>query len=76
MKHIVVLSALIMTSTLAHAGVMPEDLMLPSVEATNEVIDQAVISEPLSRKVGWVSAICDDVVIGLDIIGEEENEFS
>ena len=46
MKHIVVLSALIMMSTLAHAGVMPEDLMLPSIEATNEVIDQAIISEP------------------------------
>ena len=35
-----------MMSTLAHAGVMPEDLMLPSIEATNEVIDQAIISEP------------------------------
>ena len=35
-----------MMSTLAHAGVMPEDLMLPSAEATKEVIDQAVISEP------------------------------
>ena len=45
-KHIVVLSALIMMSTLAHAGVMPEYLMLPSAEATNEVFDQAVISEP------------------------------
>jgi hypothetical protein len=45
-KHIVVLSALIMMSTLTHAGVMPEDLMLPSAEATKEVIDQAIISEP------------------------------
>ena len=45
MKHIVVLSALIMTSTLVHAGVMPEDLMLPSAEATKDVIDQAIISE-------------------------------
>jgi len=33
-------------STLTHAGVMPEDLMLPSAEATKEVIDQAIISEP------------------------------
>ena len=46
MKHIVVLTALIMMSTLAHAGVMPEDLMLTSVEATNEVIDQAMLLEP------------------------------
>ena len=46
MKHIIVLSALIMMSTLAHAGVMPEDLMLPSAEATKEVIDPAVILEP------------------------------
>ena len=46
MKHIVVLSALIMTSTLVHAGVMPEDLMLPSVETTKEVLDQTIISEP------------------------------
>ena len=46
MKHIVVLSALIMTSTLAHAGVMPEDLMLPAVEATTEVVDQVVIEKP------------------------------
>jgi hypothetical protein len=45
-KHTVVLSALIMMSTLAHAGVMPEDLMLPGAEATKEVIDQAIISEP------------------------------
>jgi hypothetical protein len=45
-KHIVVLSALIMMSTLTHAGVMPEDLILPSAEATKEVIDQAIISEP------------------------------
>ena len=45
-KHIAVLSALIMTSTLVHAGVMPEDLMLPSVEATKEVIDQAITTEP------------------------------
>ena len=46
MKHIIVLSALIMTSTLVHAGVMPEDLMLPSAEATKDIIDQAIISEP------------------------------
>ena len=46
MKHIIVLSALIMMSTLTHAGVMPEDLMLPSAEATKDVIDQAIISEP------------------------------
>ena len=46
MKHIVVLSALIMMSTLTQAGVMPEDLMLPSAEATKEVIDQTIISEP------------------------------
>ena len=46
MKHIVVLSALIMMSTLAHAGVMTEDLILPSAEATKGVIDQAIISEP------------------------------
>jgi hypothetical protein len=45
-KHIIVLSALIMMSTLTHAGVMPEDLMLPSAEATKEVIDQTIISEP------------------------------
>ena len=35
--------ALIMTSTLAHAGVMPEDLMLPAVEATTEVAEQVVV---------------------------------
>ena len=46
MKHIVVLSALIMTSTLAHAGVMPEDLMLPAVEATTDVVDQVVVEKP------------------------------
>ena len=45
-KHIVVLSALIMTSTLVRAGVMPEDSMLPSDEATKEVIDQATTTEP------------------------------
>ena len=45
-KHIIVLSALIMTSPLVHAGVMPEDLMLPSVETTKEVLDQTIISEP------------------------------
>ena len=50
MKHIVVLSALIMMSTLTHAGVMPEDLMLPSAEATKEVIDQAIISEPIFQE--------------------------
>ena len=46
MKHIVVLSALIMTSTLAHAGVMPEDLMMPAVEATTEVVDQVFVEKP------------------------------
>ena len=46
MKHIVVLSALIMMSTLAHAGVMPEDLMLPATEATTEVIEQVVVEKP------------------------------
>ena len=46
MKHIVVLSALIMTSTLAHAGVMPEDLMLPAVEATSEIAEQVVVEKP------------------------------
>ena len=46
MKHIVVLSALIMTSTLTHAGVMPEDLMLPAVEATTEVVEQVVVEKP------------------------------
>ena len=35
-----------MTSTLAHAGVMPEDLMLPAVEAPTEVVDQVVIEKP------------------------------
>jgi hypothetical protein len=45
-KHIIVLSALIMTSTLAHAGVMPEDLMLPAVEATTDVVDQVVVEKP------------------------------
>ena len=46
MKHIVVLSALIMMSTAAHAGVMPEDLMMPAVEATTEVVDQVVVEKP------------------------------
>ena len=46
MKHIVVLSALIMTSTLVHAGVMPEDLMSPAVEATADVVDQVIIEKP------------------------------
>ena len=45
-KHIVVLSALIMTSTLAYAGVMPEDLMLPAVEATTEAVEQVVVEKP------------------------------
>ena len=39
MKHIVLLSALIMTTTLVHAGVMPEDLIPQSVEVTGEVVD-------------------------------------
>ena len=46
MKHIVVLSALIMTSTLAHAGVMPEDLVLPAVEAVTEVAEPVIIETP------------------------------
>ena len=46
MKHIVVLSALIMTSTLAHAGVMPEDLMMPAVEATTGVVEEVVVEKP------------------------------
>ena len=46
MKHIVVLSALIMMSTLAHAGVMPEDLMLPAAEATTEVVEQVAVEKP------------------------------
>ena len=46
MKHIVVLSALIMMSTLVHAGVMPEDLMLPSAETTKEVSIKRSFSEP------------------------------
>jgi len=45
-KHIVVLSALIMSSTLAYAGVMPEDLMLPAVEATTEIAEQVVVEKP------------------------------
>ena len=35
-----------MMSTLAHAGVMPEDLMLPAAEATTEVIEQVVVEKP------------------------------
>lgn len=46
MKHIVVLSALITMSSVAHAGVMPEDLMLPAVEATTEVAEQLIIEKP------------------------------
>ena len=46
MKHIVVLSALIMTSTFVHAGVMPEDLMSPAVEAAADVVDQVIIEKP------------------------------
>ena len=46
MKHIVVLSALIMMSTAAHAGVMPEDLMLPAVEATTEIVEEFVVEKP------------------------------
>ena len=46
MKHIVLLSALIMTTTLVHAGVMPEDLIPQSVEVTSEVVDQTTVLEP------------------------------
>ena len=46
MKHIIVLSALIMTSTFVHAGVMPEDLMSPAVEATVDVAEQVIIQKP------------------------------
>ena len=46
MKHIVVLSALIMMSTAAHAGVMPEDLMLPAVEATTEIVEEVIVEKP------------------------------
>ena len=35
-----------MMSTLAHAGVMPEDVMLPAVEATTDVLDQVVVEKP------------------------------
>ena len=50
MKHIVLLSALIMTTALVHAGVMPEDLIPQSVEVTGEVVDQAVVSESTLQK--------------------------
>ena len=50
MKHIVLLFALIMTTTLVHAGVMPEDLIPQSVEVTGEVVDQAVVSESTLQK--------------------------
>ena len=46
MKHLVVLSALIMTSTLVHAGVMPEDLMSPTVEVTADVAEQVIMEKP------------------------------
>ena len=46
MKHIVVLSALIMTSTFVHAGVMPEDLMSSAIEATAGVAEQVIIEQP------------------------------
>jgi hypothetical protein len=49
-KHIVLLFALIMTTTLVHAGVMPEDLIPQSVEVTGEVVDQAVVSESTLQK--------------------------
>ena len=42
MKHIVVSSALIMTSTIVHAGVMPEDFMSPTVEVTADVVEQVI----------------------------------
>jgi hypothetical protein len=45
-KHIVVLSALIIMSTVAHAGVMPEDLMLPTAEAVIEVAEPVIIEKP------------------------------
>ena len=50
MKHIVLLFALIMTTTLVHAGVMPEDLIPQSVEVTGEVVDQAVVTESTLQK--------------------------
>lgn len=46
MKHLVLLSALIMTTTLVHAGVMPEDLIPQSVEVASEVVDQTTVLEP------------------------------
>ena len=55
MKHIVVLSALIMTSTLVHAGVMPEDLMLPSQ------------IEVVSAVEGWI-VFANSIVPGHDAI--------
>ena len=39
-----------MTTTLVHAGVMPEDLIPQSVEVTGEVVDQAVVSEATLQK--------------------------
>jgi hypothetical protein len=39
-----------MTTTLVHAGVMPEDLIPQSVEVTGEVVDQAVVSESTLQK--------------------------
>ena len=33
-------------STVAHAGVMPEDLMLPTAEAVIEVAEPVIIEKP------------------------------
>ena len=35
-----------MTSTLAYAGVMPEDLMSPTVEVTADVAEQVIMEKP------------------------------
>jgi len=35
-----------MTSTFVHAGVMPEDLMSPAVEAAADVAEQVIIQKP------------------------------
>lgn len=35
-----------MTSTFVHAGVMPEDLMSPAVEAAADVVDEVIMEKP------------------------------
>ena len=35
-----------MTSTLVHAGVLPEDLMSPAVEAATDVVDEVIMEKP------------------------------